>query len=662
VSQAHDEVHSPTPGNAVVPLGRVRGQDEWADLRPAFRLMQRGRPVMIAAVIMVIAQVVWRWLFLRHMYFVHVDFFNLDLAKESALTWHYLTYVGPGRLVIGERAIIWVLARISFYNWNLAMVVTLAFVLAAGLAAIKALRTLFGERPAILVLLAIYLLIPLTIAGTGWWADALESIPLQLATFMAVSSQVLYIRSRQRLHLIAAALWVAFGMIFFEKGIVLPVLLFAVSAFVGPDGQPQGRFWLSNARRVLVRYWPAWAIYVVLIGVYSVVLVSALHTSFVKPHAPASFQSVTTFTWGLLKASLLPAALGGPWHWLALPQNWYALAAAPKEFQWIALGAAAAVVVVSILRRRVAWRAWAILAGWLVVADMLPVIISTLDFYTTLRALDTDYVADAVPVLVICLGLALLPLAEPQAVAAEPARAAGVVSAQRRSRSSGEQAWRSVAAALFAVFAAGSIWSVQAYSRLTTGLPSSIYIAFASLAIKQAPHGTPVLDGSVPADVSYQAADASVSRVVGDIEPGKLNWIEHPNGTIDGLRMFGPDGELDRAWVFGAASGPGPVRGCWPHRHGKIRVRFLESTPFLTTLIRIGYIGGGGGPAVVQVHFGHLVKNLTVQPGLHTAFMEVTGAVPRMSFTGSGVAGMCVGDVEAGNPGPVKPGHALTGS
>jgi hypothetical protein len=645
----------------VVPLGHGRGQDEWADLRPAFRLMQRGRPVMIAGVIMVIAQVVWRWQFLRHMYFLRVDFFNLDFAKESGLSWHYLTYIGSGRLVIGERAIIWVLARISFYSWNLAMVVTLAFVLAAGLAAIKALRTLFGERPAILLLLAIYLLIPLTVAGTGWWADALESIPLQLATFMAVSAQVLYIRTSERRHLVAAALWVAFGMIFFEKGLVLPVLLFAVSAFVGPGGQPQARFWLSNARRVFARYWPAWALYLVLIGVYSVVLISALHTSFVKPHAPASFQSVTTFTWGLVKSSLLPATLGGPWHWLPLPGNWYALAAAPKAFQWVALGAAAAVVVVSILRRRVAWRAWAILAGWLVIADMLPVIISTLDFYTTLRALDTDYVADAVPVLVICLGLALLPLAEPQAAAAGSAKAAGVVSAQRRSRSGIEQAWLSVAAALLAVFAVGSIWSVQAYSRLTTGLPSSIYIAFSSLAIKQAPQGAPVLDGSVPADVSYQSVDASASRVVGDIEPGKLNWIEHPNGTIDGLRMFAPDGELDQVWVYGASSGPGPVHGCWPNRHGKIRVKFLENTPFLTSLIRIGYIGNGAGPGVVYVHFGHLVKSLTLKPGLHTAYMQVTGAVPRMSFT-SAVPGTCVGDVEAGNPGPAKPGHALTGS
>jgi hypothetical protein len=58
-------------------------------------------------------------------------------------------------------------------------------VLLAGLAALRLLRALFGERPAILIPLAVFLFCPLTMPALGEWSSGLESVPLQLATFMA---------------------------------------------------------------------------------------------------------------------------------------------------------------------------------------------------------------------------------------------------------------------------------------------------------------------------------------------------------------------------------------------------------------------------------------------------------------------------------------------
>ena len=142
------------------------------------------------------------------MYFYRQDFFDLDFAITSPFNWHYLTYVGTGHVMLGERALIWVLARISLYNWTLASAVTLVFLAAAGLAAFRVLRTLFGERPAILVPLAFYLLTPLSVAALGWWTVALESVPLQLAIFMALNSHIHYVRTRRTRHLIAASGWV----------------------------------------------------------------------------------------------------------------------------------------------------------------------------------------------------------------------------------------------------------------------------------------------------------------------------------------------------------------------------------------------------------------------------------------------------------------------
>ncbi len=651
MSQAEGEVRTPA-GGALVPLGQVERRDDWADLRSAIRLFKRGRPVLVTAVVMVVAQVIWRAQFLSHMYFLREDFFNSDLAAESHLGWRYLTYVGAGHFMVGERLIIWLLVRISLYDWHLAMAMTLACTLAAGLAALKMLRTLFGERPVILLLLAFYLLTPLTVSSLGWWTEALESIPLQIAIFMAVDAQVRFVRTGAGRQFAAALSWVIFGLIFFEKALVLPLLLLAVSVFLEPGGS-----WLAGARRVLRRYWRLWLAYVAVLIGYAIVFAVALGTSSVRPHAPASLGAVVTFSWGLLKDTLLPGALGGPWHWYPLPGNWYAIAATPREFQWIAVAVAIFVVAASIWRRGNAWQAWAIFAGWLVLADMLPVIVSRLTIYPLLYALDTHYVADAMPVLVLCLGLAFLPVPDPLA-----GRAGPVPADRHRLRQGGEQAWRTTAAALFAVFVIGSVWSAQDYSRLMTGSPAAIYIAFGTAEIRQAPSGSPVLDSAVPPDVSYQAADNRASRVIGDAVPGHVRWIAKPYGTIDGLRVLAANGLLEKVWVYGTSSGPAAHGGCWPERNGTVRIKFLQPSPYFTTLVRIGYIWGSSAAGTVAVKFGAITRLLPVVPGLHTAYLPVSGSVTGMSVSGISGGSLCVGDAEAGRPAPQVSGHTTARS
>src|SRR5260370_14807940 len=79
------------------------------------------------------------------------------------------------------------------------------------------------------------------------------SVPLQLATFMALSAHLRYVKSGRALHLTAAGFWLAFGLVFFEKGLVLPLLLYAVTAAYFPY-----RRLVRGLRPPLVRYWGAW--------------------------------------------------------------------------------------------------------------------------------------------------------------------------------------------------------------------------------------------------------------------------------------------------------------------------------------------------------------------------------------------------------------------
>jgi hypothetical protein len=610
---------------------------------------------MVAAIVLIAAQILWRAQFLSRMYFYRQDFFNIDFAIRSPFGWHYLTYVGTGHLEIVQRAIIWVLARISVYGWGLASAVSLALLAAAGLAAFALLRTLFGERPAILVPLAIYLLSPLGIAAVGWWTVALESLPLQLALFMALNAHVRYVRTSSTRHLVAAACWVTFGMLSFEKGLAVPLLLFAVTAAFLVTG---GGSWVSAMARALARYRRAWLVYAAIMTGYVVVLATSLHTSTSRPLVPHA-SAVFKFSWDVVKDALLPGAVGGPWQWWALPGGAYAIANPPAALIWLAFIIAATVVGASLLRRRVSWRAWTIFAVWVIVADMLPVIIARLNWYPILLALDTRYVADAVPVLAICVGLAFLPVtdrSESSAVSAPVDPRAGAHA--RQQPSSAERAWRSTASAVFAVFAVGAIWSAGAYEVATTGQPAASYIATAADTVATAQPGTHVLDGAVPDQVKVGAY--GTHAVIGVIQPGKLDWIEHPKGTLDGLRMFGPDGLLYPAWVYGTASGPPRSRhhGCFPERHDQIVVNFYHGSPYLSTMLRIGYIWAPHTAGQVYVSYGGTTQGLRVEPGLHAAYLPVNGPAPGISVTVPGGARMCIGDAEAGAPGPQLPSQA----
>src|SRR5215467_7771726 len=168
--------------------------DEGVDIQALLAWLQRNQ-VVLGGLVLIAAQLVWKAHLLSHLFFTADDYYNLDLAIESPFSWHYLTFVGIGHLMIGPRAIAWLLVRASLYDWKLASGIVLVLQACASLAALRALRTLFGNRPVILLPLTVYLLTPLTIADLGWLTAALESVPLQLATFMAINAPVCYLRS-----------------------------------------------------------------------------------------------------------------------------------------------------------------------------------------------------------------------------------------------------------------------------------------------------------------------------------------------------------------------------------------------------------------------------------------------------------------------------------
>ena len=583
--------------------------------RPAGDSASRVRrsPLLAAGVVLIAVQLGWKAYLLSHFYFRQDDFQLMDHALSSGFNVRYLFTIGPEQLAPAGRAFTWLLVRISVYNWTLASVCTIILLAAVSLAMLRLLLLVFGRRPAILIPLAIFLFTPLTLPGLSFWTTTLLWLPLQLTMILAVSSHIRYLRTGTAGHAIGAVAWLVIGMLFDELGVLVPVLIFALtSAFLAP-GRP-GRWW-QTAGLVARRYWRAWAAYGTVAVAYLVVYVVQLPTSVQQPTNPPNFASVLALASTMLRVSFVPAALGGPWHWSAQGGS-YAYAVETPGLTQVCWVVALLVVAASLRYRRHALRAWLILAGWLLVADLLPVVFSRLtELPATRLGADLHYVADAAPVLALCLGLACWPVIGEE----QPYRVARPTSVP-------------LAIASVTVVGAvvlGSFWSGAAYLSQTSSTVPRSYIANARLALARAPAGTVIVTGLTPATVIFArflGTAAQTSRVLGPLAPkgSRIRFTTAPAGVIRDLMIFTNRGTLRPALDIGASSvRPASGTGCWPLLLQPTTIPLRASLFAYGWIVRVRY----SGPATaMQLRFGAAVRDVTLQAGTHDLYVPVIGA------------------------------------
>src|SRR5215469_16528030 len=241
----------------------------------------RQNAVILAAVWLIVAQLGWKAYLLSQFYFRQDDFWLLDGALSHGLSLSYLFTIIGGHLRPGGLAVFWVVTRLSPYDWLLASVVTIAALAAASVVLLRLLLVLFGQRPAILIPLIIFLFTPLTVPGLSFWTTTTDWLPLQLTVVSAMYCHVRYVRSGRIGHAIAAAGWLGGGMLFDEQGVLVPFLLFALtSAYLVPGS------WPAAAWRALRSFRRAWTIYGALTVGYVVLFLIKLQTSAQQPVNP----------------------------------------------------------------------------------------------------------------------------------------------------------------------------------------------------------------------------------------------------------------------------------------------------------------------------------------------------------------------------------------
>ncbi|MEU6778206.1 hypothetical protein ABZ912_03310 [Nonomuraea angiospora] len=602
--------------------------DTTAESRPRTRGAEgrpwtRGDAVLAAGLVMVAVQLVWKFDLVRRSYFRQDDFTFIARGLEHGLTWDYLMRVDYGHLVPGPFAIQWALGRLGVYNDVLAHAVAMTLLGAAGLALLRLLRLLFGPRPAILVPLAFYLLTPMTISSLSWWAVLIETLPFQIALPMALSSHVHYARTGRFGHALAAAAWTAAGMAFFVKAPFILVLALALS--VG---------WLRRPRQ-----WPSWVLYAGVVAVYAVIFFRQLFTSVqltadtVQPSLPG-LPVAARFTWTLLWGSLVPGTFGGPWKWLPIGDD-YAIAATPPAPAWAALGLAVVAVAVSIRYRRRAWLAWLVLLGYVLLADVVPVLIGRVEqLGPDLGGYELRYISSTSMVLALVIGLAFIPLRDEERPWLRPAPRLRLV-------------WVPLAA----VVAAGSIWSVTAYGRLPLGQQVKSYVETARVALKRTPPGAVIVDTYVPAKVvvaTFFYQYALTSKVLGPIAAHPVTWTGRLNGPVSGPLMFDDQGRLRPVSIEGAVvPGRSPCTRVGP---SGVHFRLPLTLPKGTWTAQIGYLNPV--ETTLSVRLGGPETRVPAGKDLGSTYAAVEGGGTDLVLRTLDGRSACVGEIRVGIPRP----------
>lgn len=599
----------------------------------------RTNQITLVAIALIVAQLWLKGVVLGHAYFRQDDYQVFDRALASHLDWRYLMTVYNGHMTPGAMAVAWMLARLSLYDWVLTSSVTIVFLAASSVALLRLLRTLFGNRPAILIPFVVYLFTPLMLTGLTFWTNTLLWLPTQLVIFMALNAHIVYIRGGQFWHAIVATVWLAVGMLFDDAGVLVPLLIFALTTAFFSSGR-----WPQAALAVLRKYWRAWVLYGALAVGYAVVFFHQLPTSNQQPIKPGQFSNVLSFVSVLTRVSFIPGALGGPWRWLSLGD--LAFAAELPILTYLAWVVAAVIVGASLWYRRRAERAWVILAAWVFVTAIAPLVIGRVGLASaTLLGADLHYLADSLPVLAICLGLAFWPVTEEESAyrSHPPARPR-----------------RLGTAAVLVVFSVGSLWSYHAYEADTSSAASRSYIATARAAVAGAPQGAVIFDTPTPTDIEVAALFgryAYTSQVIGPLAnalPVKhLRWTSAPSGAIANLMIFDDNGRLWRVLLLGRAGAPPAAdHGCWRVGYRPVRLQIPGISPLYVWpwTLDLTY---SGQSAALAVEFGGRWHDEALPAGQHDVYVPALGGGSSITvqLIGGGPS-VCLTHLSIGNPVP----------
>jgi hypothetical protein len=391
----------------------------------------------------------------------------------------------------------------------------------ASLALLRLLRVLLGDRPFLLVPLAVGLFTPVTLGFLSWWTAALNSLPLQIGLAWFLADAVRLSRTGRRRYAISGTVALALALLFYVKAALIPGIGFVLVAIVlRRDGESSPLVATWQRARAL------WTGSSVVVACWAVTYLFTRRDAPVRSDPGEVVASISSSF-----EVLTPMVLGGPVRWYMFVQstpvadlpNWSVLLGA------VVLLAAALWTSASL---RGAPAVWGLVLGTVVVGIVMAGIGRSLTGYGAALPLAARYFA--VEAVLLPLAIALL--------ASLPARtgAGGAEDGSGTGRSL-RPAWAApLTALLTAVFVAVSLSSTFSHVDAWDDNRTEAYLdtARASLA---AAGPAPLLDQPLPQDVMWGLFQPynMASRAFGPLR----DRPEFAASTTD-PRMLDEDGNL----------------------------------------------------------------------------------------------------------------------
>jgi len=610
--------------------------------------MSPSLDVLLAGAV-IVGAVLWRtWAVLKWTFQGDDWTFVADAARTSF--GRFVTMPYHGHLQPGQFAIAWLVTRIAPLNYAIAVFPVLVLTIVAGVLMWKFLGALFGDRPANLIALAFLMLCPLTLPAALWWTASLITIPMQLFIVATLFAVLRYVRAPSIRRLVVVGLAYGGGVLFSEKGLlILPLVALFVLLYLG-QGSGRGRL-----RAVTVGLWRLWAVLGGITLAYGAWYVSVVTGQFTQHPSASQIGRLTITTLG---STVVPTSLGGPWS--VSPFGKAVLYELPGPTRIVTWTIAAAVVGVSLLLKRQAWRAWILPSVYLAMIVALVAFGRLGLFPAGVIGLAARYFADAVPVLAIGLALAfMVPVdrrGDPAWTRSEfawnllgrPRATAHDVSREGQGRS---RAWkpgmpRGVVLGLVFAYAISSLVTSYRMAGLAARYKGPTWLATVKSQLTMHPTAS-VVDGSLPvgvAPLSLPATERSrkLSSALAPIAP-TVRW----NAPSEKMFIFDSSGRLKPVMVvLGIRAKPGPSPRCGYSLNGRPLTVPLQGHLFSWIWgIRVAYFAGSSIEGFVTVDGDR--QAVRFLRGLHPLFLVHHGTATAVTFE-SAVGHVCVGDVRVG--------------
>jgi hypothetical protein len=500
---------------------------------------------------------------------------------------------------------------------------------AAGVGMLRLLLSMFGPRPFVLVLLTGYLSFVFTLSAGIWFAAGINQLPMQIALVYGLHAHLGYLRHRRTGSLVVCLAWTVFGLLFYEK----TVLLLGVYALVTIG-------WFSHGRtpQRLRHVWDHYRLAVLTHTALGVVYLAAyVHWGLDFSPGNSNSQPWSPLAFNLVGVATAPALIGGPFRWQPLAVGSFA------DPSGIVMAASWALVIgvglYAYRTRTRTKRAWSLL-GFTLFCNVVLLASARANIVGPDIAREYRYQTESAAMFVLGLGLAFLPL-----VGARE-------SAQRREDVPlTYEAPRLVAAATVAIAVAAGYSTVRYVDLWQDRNPSRAYFASVRHELRATAaadgHPVPLVDVGIPQTLlwSYRHPENYYSHVFRDLD----RYTSYPQEAVDDLHMFDDSGRLAAVDVPPTRSSE-PAAGCG--------YRLTDDT---TEVPLDGPVFGDGwwirfdydATAATSLHVvvGDLEHDLDLPEGHHTVYVTAEGDFDSVILSGYDPgAGGCVSSLRLGLP------------